>query len=52
MVTGNLLILISFIFLGPIPAFDFIGGHLSLTVFCVGSEIKCQVINYLRPSSH
>lgn len=38
MITGNILILLAFIFLGPVPAFDFLGSHLSLTVFCVGTR--------------
>ena len=36
MIFGNVLIMISFMFIGPIPAFSMIGDSLALTVFCVG----------------
>ena len=39
MMVGNVLIMVSFMFLGPIPAFSIIGESLPLTVFCVGTVI-------------
>ena len=42
MIVGNVIIMISFIFIGPIPAFSFIGDSLALTVFCVGKVIISQ----------
>ena len=44
MIVGNLLIMISFIFIGPIPAFTFIGDSLALTVFAVGTVIISIII--------
>ena len=41
-IVGNVLIMISFIFIGPIPAFAFIGDSLALTVFSVGTVIISQ----------
>ena len=48
MIVGNLLIMISFIFIGPIPAFTFIGDSLALTVFAVGTVI-ISIITRARP---
>ena len=47
MMVGNVLITISFVFIGPIPAFSFIGDNLALTVFCVGTVIISQHLTAL-----